>query len=79
MWPKKLRKMAFSSHKFKDIKTHIKSALSSRREMSLKTKGRSYEALIRTILLYGCETAPVRVESRRRLEVFDNDCLRCLL
>ncbi len=34
----------------------LKSALWSRREISLKTKGRIYEALIRTILLYGCET-----------------------
>ncbi len=39
----------------------LKSALWSRREISLKTKGRIYEALIRTILLYGCETGPVRV------------------
>ncbi len=31
-------------------------ALWSRREISLKTKVRIYEALIRTILLYGCET-----------------------
>ncbi len=57
----------------------LKSALWSRREISLKTKGRIYEALIRTILLYGCETWPVRVEDLRRLEVFDNDCLLCLL
>ncbi len=28
------------------------------------------------ILLYGCETWPLRVEDQRRLEVFDNDCLR---
>ncbi len=34
----------------------LKSALWSRREISLKTKGRICKALIRTILLYGCET-----------------------
>ncbi len=51
----------------------------SRREISLKTMGRIYEALIRTILLYGCETWPVLVEDLRRLEVSDNDCLWCLL
>ncbi len=32
----------------------MESALWPRREISLKTKGRIYEALIRTILLYGC-------------------------
>ncbi len=40
----------------------LKSALWSRRDISLKTEGRSYEALIRTIYLYGCETWSVRVE-----------------
>ncbi len=59
--------------------TRLKSTLWSRREIPLKTKGRSYEALIRMILLYGCETWPARAEDLRRLEVFDNDCLRCLL
>ncbi len=34
----------------------LKFALWSRREISLKTKGRIYEALIRTVLFYGCET-----------------------
>ncbi len=52
--------------------SRLKSALWSRRE----TKGRIYEALIRTILLYGCETWPVRAEDLRRLEVFDNNRLR---
>ncbi len=59
--------------------TRLKSALWSRREISLKTKGRIHEALMRTIVLYGCETWPVRAEDLRRLEVFDSDCLRCLL
>ncbi len=56
----------------------LKSALWSRREISLRTKVRIYEALIRTILLYGCEKWPVRVEDHRWLEVFENDCLGCL-
>ncbi len=51
----------------------------TRREISLKTKGCIYEALIRTVLLYGCEMWPVLVEDHRRLEVFKNDCLGCLL
>ncbi len=59
--------------------TRLKATLWSRTEISLKMKGRVYEALVRTILLYGCETWPVRVEDLHRLEVFDNDCLRCIL
>ncbi len=59
--------------------TRLKATRWSRREISLKTKGRTYEALVRTILLYGCETWPVRVEDLRRLEVLDNDCLRRIL
>ncbi len=41
-----------------------------------KTKSRVYTAVVRTILLYGYEIKPLRVEDRKRLEVFDNDCLR---
>ncbi len=59
--------------------TRLNATLWSRREISLKTKGRIYEALVRTSFLYGCETWPVRVEDLHRLEVFDNDCLRCFL
>ncbi len=36
--------------------SRLKATLSSRREVSLKTKGRLYDALVRTIHLYGCET-----------------------
>ncbi len=57
---------------------HLKSTLWFRREISLKTKGGIYEALIWTILLYGCETWSVRVKDIRWLEVFDNDCLQGL-
>ncbi len=35
--------------------------------------------MVRTILLYGCETWPLRVEDQRCLEVFDSDCLRRIL
>ncbi len=42
-------------------------------------KDRIYESVVRAILLYGCETRTLRVEDQRRLEVFDNDCLRCIL
>ncbi len=45
----------------------------SRREISLRTKGEVYQTEVRLILLYGCETWPVRVADERMLEVFDND------
>ncbi len=51
----------------------------ARLKSALWSEGRIYKALIRTILLYGCETWPVRAEDLRRLEGFNNDCLRCLL
>ncbi len=54
-------------------------SLWSRRELSGRTKGRIYETEVRTTVLYGCETWPLRVEDQRRLEVFDNDCLRRIL
>ncbi len=37
----------------------------SRREIYLRTKGRIYQAVVRSILLYGCETWPVRVADER--------------
>ncbi len=37
--------------------------------------GRVYQAVVRSILLYGCETWPVRVADERMLEAFDNDSI----
>ncbi len=56
----------------------LNSTLWSRREISIKTRVCIYEALIRTISLYGCETWRVQAEDLRRLAVFGNDCLGCL-
>ncbi|VDO78741.1 unnamed protein product [Schistosoma margrebowiei] len=47
-----------------------------RRDICLSTKGRVYCAAVRSVLLYGSETWPVRVEDIRRLLVFDHRCLR---
>ncbi len=55
------------------------SCLWSRREILLRTNGRVYQATVRSILLYGCETRPVRVADERMLEVFDNDSIRPIL
>ncbi len=48
----------------------------SRREISLRTKGRVHQAVERSIFLYGCEKWPVREADERMLEVFDNGILR---
>ncbi|MBM6549315.1 reverse transcriptase family protein [Streptococcus dysgalactiae subsp. equisimilis] len=49
-----------------------------RRDIRLLLKGRVYVATVRSVLLYGCETWPLRVEDVRRLSVFDNRCLRSI-
>ncbi len=56
--------------------SRLQSCLWSRREISLRTKGRVYQAVLRSILLYGCETWPVRVVDEKTLWVFDNDSIR---
>ncbi len=38
-----------------------------------------YQAVVHSILLYGCEICPVRVADERVLEVFDNDSIRRIL
>ncbi len=45
----------------------------------MRTKGRVYQTVVRSILLYGCETWPVREADERMLEVFDNDSIRRIL
>ena len=54
------------------------SKLWSRNEISQKTKLRVFAACIRPVLLYGCETWPLRVEDIRKLESFDHWCLRII-
>ena len=49
-----------------------------RSEISLKTKLRVFQAAIRPVLIYGCETWPVRAEDIRKLESFDHWCLRII-
>ncbi|KAG5441561.1 hypothetical protein CSKR_111412 [Clonorchis sinensis] len=39
---------------------------------------RVYQAKVRAVLLYGCETWLVRAAELRRLQVFDNRCLRTI-
>ncbi len=59
--------------------SRLQSCLWSRREISLHTKARVYQAVMRSILLYGCETWPVRVANERMLEVFGYSSIRRIL
>ncbi len=59
--------------------SRLQSCLWSRREISLRTNGRICQAVVRSILLYGCETWPVQVADESMLEVFDNDSIRQIL
>ena len=56
----------------------LKRSLWRRREISTSTKGCIYQAIVRTIP-YCCETWPLRAVVIRKLEVFDNNCLRYIL
>nr|CAH8822477.1 unnamed protein product [Trichobilharzia regenti] len=49
-----------------------------RRDIRLSTKGRVYCSSVRSVLLYGSETWPIRVEDMKRLTAFDHRCLRSL-
>ncbi len=51
----------------------------SRPEVPRRTKGRAYESVVKTILIYGYKTWPLRVEDQRCLEVLANDWLDCIL
>ncbi|CAI2733962.1 unnamed protein product [Schistosoma spindalis] len=46
-----------------------------RRDIHLSIKERVYCATVRSVLLYGCETWPLRVADSRKLLVFDHRCL----
>jgi hypothetical protein len=46
------------------------------KDVRLAIKGRLYNACVRSVLLYGSETWPLRTEDVRKLLVFDHRCLR---
>ncbi len=45
----------------------------------MRAKGRVYQAVVLSILLYDSETWPVQVADEGMLEVFDNDSIRRIL
>ena len=48
------------------------------RGIPLRLKGRVYKASVRAVLLYSSETWSLRAEDLRRLQVFENRCLRTI-
>ena len=50
-----------------------------RSKISLKTKLRIYNAVVISTLLYGSETWATTISEEKRLDVFDNRCLRRIL
>jgi hypothetical protein len=49
-----------------------------RRDIRLSLKGRVYCAAVRSVLLYACETWPLRAADARRLSAFEHRCLRTI-
>ena len=67
------------------VTTRIRSAWGKFRELlpvltgksfPLLTKGKIYQACVRSVMLYGCETWPVKEEDMKRLESNDNRMIR---
>nr|VZI44088.1 unnamed protein product [Spirometra erinaceieuropaei] len=57
----------------------LRKCLWIRTDLSIATKIRVCRASVRSVLLYGCECWALRVEDERKLEVFDQHCLRTIL
>jgi hypothetical protein len=57
-------------------KFNLLSPMLARRGASLKVKGRIYVSYVRSVLIYGSETWPVKVEDVRRLERTEKAMLR---
>ena len=57
----------------------LQQCLWSRRDISVSTKLRVYAAVVRSTMLYACETWPLRHADLHRLVVFEHRCLRRIL
>ena len=57
----------------------LRNPLWNRREISIRTKMRIFNAVIMSILLYGGETWTILKNDSSRLETFQLRCLRCIL
>ena len=66
-------------HKAQFTFTSLRKPLWNRREISIPTKSRIHTAMVRTILLYGCETWSLKLQHERALTAFEHGCLRQIL
>ncbi|KER25957.1 hypothetical protein T265_06708 [Opisthorchis viverrini] len=57
---------------------NVEPPTASENGLSLNLRGRVYQATVRAVLLYDCEIWPIRAADLRRLQVFDNRCLRTI-
>ena len=57
----------------------LKNSLWKRSEISPRTKLRVYEAMVLSVLLYGCETWSLKAAEASNLDVFHHKCLRYIL
>ena len=51
----------------------------SSKNISLPTKLKLYRALVKTIVLYGCETWTLLAVTENKLQAFENKCMRKIL
>ena len=58
--------------------TNLDSILKSR-DITLPTKVRLVKAMVFPVIMYGCESWPVKKAERRRIDAFELWCLRRLL
>ncbi len=59
--------------------SRLQSCLRLRREISMRTKGKAYQVVVRSDLPYDFETWPVRVADERMWEIFGNDSIHRVL
>ncbi len=69
------RRIGKASAAFNQLTPH----LWRKHNVSLQTKIRVYKSSVQSILLYGCETWPMKVADARRLNAFEQRCLRSIL
>ena len=59
--------------------TQLNHSLWNQKNVRLKTRIRIYQALVRSVLLYGCETWTMKASDIQALNVFDHSCLRRII
>ena len=61
--------------KAQTVLASLRKPLWNRHKISVRTKVRTYMALVRTVFLYGCEIWSVKLQHENTLKVFEHTCL----